>query len=150
MTDFQPKESNSVSPYLSLKDAAKAIDFYREVLGAKDEFRLDRPDGKVAHASMRIGDSQIMLGEEMSAQGEDFGVTRCSTYVYLADPDAALKKAKAKGAKILMEPGDMFYGDRIACFVDPFGQQWTVAKHIEDVSADELKRRSDEMYSKAA
>jgi PhnB protein len=78
------------------------------------------------------------------------GVTRAATYVYVDDPDVAFRKAKQQGAEVIMEPADMFYGDRTACFVDPFGQQWTVALHVEDVSEEEMRRRGKEMFSKAA
>lgn len=149
MTDKKPANSNNVTPLLTVKDADRAIEFYKDVLGAKPEFRMDMPNGKVAHASMRIGDSEIMLGElqpDMRWSKE----TRASTYVYVDDPDAVFKKAIEKGAKAVMEPADMFYGDRTACFTDPFGQDWTVALHVEDVSEDEMKRRGQEMFSNKA
>lgn len=151
MADKKPKNSNNVTPYLTLKGADKAIEFYKHVLGAKEEFRMDMPDGTIAHAALRIGDSQIMMTEyrkEWDMKG--LGVTGASTYVYVDDPDEAFSRAKEKGADPIMEPADMFYGDRTACFRDPFGQVWTVAVHIEDVSDDELKRRGKEMFSKAA
>lgn len=148
----KPENSNNVTPYFTLKGADKAIEFYKYVLGATEEFRMNCPQGKVAHASMRIGDSQIMLTEERPewAKGrKGYTATQAATYVYVDDPDATFKRAKEKGAEVVMEPGDMFYGDRTACFADPFGQIWTVAKHIEDVSEDEMKRRGKEMFEKA-
>jgi PhnB protein len=147
----KPEGSNNVTPYLTLKGANKAIDFYKYVLGAKEEFRMDMPDGSLAHASLVIGDSKIMMTEERpewAAKGQ--GVTKSSTYVYVDDPDAAFKRAKERGAEVVMEPANMFYGDRTACFVDPFGQSWTVALHVEDVSDEEMRRRGKEMFSKAA
>lgn len=149
MTAKKPEHSNNVIPYFTLENADKAIEFYEAVLGAKLEFRMDGPDGKVMHASLRIGDSEIMLTE---ARPQSFcnKVSSTSTYVYVDNPDETLNRARDKSAKIVMEPMDMFYGDRTACFEDPFGQTWTVAVHIEDVSADEMKRRGKEMFSKAA
>ena len=152
MVQKKPANSTNVAPYFILKDAAKAVDFYKHVLGAKEEFRMDWPDGTIMHAALRIGDSQIMLTEERAENKGKKGMTgtKASTYVYVDDPDAAFKRAKEKNAETVMEPMDMFYGDRTACFIDPFGQTWTVALHVEDVSDEEMKRRGQEMYSKAA
>lgn len=151
MVQKQPSDSNTITPYLTVKGAEKAIEFYKYVLKAEEEFRMDMPDGTVAHVSLIVGDSKFMMTEERpewAKMGQ--GVTKSSTYVYVDDPDATLKRAKEKGAKVVMEPADMFYGDRTACFVDPFGQSWTVALHVEDVSEEEMLRRGKEMFSKAA
>lgn len=153
MVDKKPKESNNVTPYFTLKGADKAIEFYKHVLGAREVFRMDGPDGKLMHAALQIGDSQIMMTEERpewTKGKKGMGSTQSSTYVYVDDPDAALKRAKEKGGEVVMEPADMFYGDRTACFIDPFGQVWTVALHVEDVSDEEVRRRGKEMFSKAA
>lgn len=150
MVDKKPRESTNVTPYFTLKGADKAIEFYKYVLGAQDDFRMDAPDGKVMHVSLKIGDSKIMFTEERPEMKMNMGVTKSSTYVYVDDPDAAFKRAKEKGAKIVMEPADMFYGDRTACFTDPFGQTWTVALHVEDVSQQEMKDRAAKMFGKAA
>lgn len=147
MTDKKPKDSRNVTPHLIVNGVDKAVDFYKYVLGAKEEFRMDWPDGKIMHAALRIGDSQIMLTEERSENKDKKGMnkTSSSTYVYVDDPDAAFKRAKEKGAEVVMEPMDMFYGDRTAAFVDPFGQNWTVALHVEDVSREDMKERAAEM-----
>ncbi len=153
MVDKKPKESNNVTPYFVLKGADKALEFYKYVLGAKEAFRMDGPDGKIMHAALKIGDSQIMITEERPEWNKGkkgMGLTQSSTYVYVDDPDAAFKRAKEKGAEVVMEPADQFYGDRTACFIDPFGQIWSVALHIEDVSDEEVRRRGKEMFSKAA
>lgn len=144
MTDKKPATSNSVTPYLALKDAAAAIDFYKYVLDATEEFRMDTPDGKIGHASLRVGDSQIMLAEACPMTQ---GPTRCSTYVYVSDPDAVFKRAKERGATTTFEPEDMFYGDRVAGFIDPYGQVWSVALHVEDVSDDEVRRRAKDKFA---
>ena len=101
------------------------------------------------HASLRVGDSQIMMTEARAEMACNKPSTS-ATYVYVDNPDETLERARTKGAKVVMEPMDMFYGDRTACFDDPFGQNWTVAVHIEDVSEEEMKRRGKEMFSKAA
>ncbi len=147
MTAKKPENSKNVTPYFTLKDVDKAIDFYQDVLGAKLEFRMDGPDGKVMHASMRIGDSEIMMTEH---RPDSFcnKLTAAATYVYVDNPDEAVERARQKGAKVVMEPMDMFYGDRTACFDDPFGQNWTVAVHVEDVPPEEMQRRGKEMFSK--
>src|SRR5262245_6628737 len=134
MVQKKPEGSNSVTPYFTLKNADKAIEFYKHVFGAREEFRMDGPDGKLMHAALQIGDSKIMLTEERpewTKGKKGMGPTTSCTYVYVDDPDAALKRAKEKGAESVMEPADMFYGDRTACFIDPFGQVWTVALHVE-------------------
>lgn len=151
MTQKQPDGTNTITPYLTVKGADKAVEFYKYVLNAKDDYRLDGPDGKIMHVSLKIGDSKIMMTErrpEFDKQG--MGETRNYTYVYVDDPDATIAKAKEKGGKVIMEPMDMFYGDRNGCFVDPFGQTWSVAKHIEDVSEDEMTRRAQDMFKKKA
>ncbi len=150
MVQKKPGGSNSVTPYLTLKGADEAIEFYKYVFGAREEFRMDGADGKIMHAALQIGDSKIMLTEERPEMNMSMGATKSSTYVYVDDPDAVFKKATEKGAKPVMEPADQFYGDRTACFVDPFGQIWSVALHIEDVSDDEVRRRGKELFSKKA
>jgi PhnB protein len=146
----QPENSNTVTPYFTIKNADRAIEFYKYVFGAEEEFRMDGPDGKVMHAALKIGDSKIMMTEERPEMKMSTGVSKASTYVYVDNPDEAFKKAKEKGAKVIMEPADMFYGDRTACFTDPFGQIWTVALHIEDVSDEEVRKRGEKMFGKAA
>ncbi len=149
----KPEGSPNVTPYFIIKNADKALEFYKYVLGAKEEFRMDGPDGKIMHASMIIGDSKIMMTEERPEWNKGkkgMGKTSSATYVYVDDPDAAFKRAKEKGVESVMEPADQFYGDRTACFIDPFDQVWTVALHVEDVSDAEMRRRGKEMFSKPA
>jgi PhnB protein len=150
MTEKQPEGYNTVTPYFTLKGADKAVQFYKDVLGAEEEFRMDGPDGKIMHVSLTIGDSKIMLAEERPDMNMGMGVSKSSTYVYVDDPDAVFKRAKDKGAKAVTEPSDQFYGDRTACFTDPFGQTWTVALHIEDVSDEEMRERGKKMFANKA
>lgn len=151
MPDKKPNDSPSVTPYLTLKGAEQAYEFYKYVLGAAEDFRMDMPDGTIMHASLKIGDAKIMLTEYRPewAREEGMGVTKSSTYVYVDSPDAVIERAREKGARVVMEPADMFYGDRTACFIDPFGQTWTVAVHVEDVSVEEMRRRGAAMFGGA-
>ena len=113
---YIPEGYNSVTPYLVIKGAAKAIEYYKNVFDAKEVFRMDGPDGKVGHAELQIGNSRIMLADENTAMGnrsaETIGGSPVSLYIYMPDSDAVVEKAAAKGAKILKPVQDQFYGDR--------------------------------------
>jgi PhnB protein len=143
---YIPEGYNSVTPYLVIKGAAKAIEYYKNVFDAKEVFRMDGPDGKVGHAELQIGNSRIMLADENTAMGnrsaETIGGSPVSLYIYMPDSDAVVEKAAAKGAKILKPVQDQFYGDRSGFFQDPFGHLWGVATHKEDVSPQEMEERA--------
>jgi PhnB protein len=145
MVQKKPANMPNVIPAFMMKDAAKAINFYETVLGAQTKGRMDMPDGKVAHAELKLGDSSIMLGEAYPEV--KMPSTTNNTYVYVDDVDSTFKKAISNGAAEVLKPADQFWGDRTACFKDPFGQQWTIATHVEDVSDDEIRRRGKEMFS---
>jgi PhnB protein len=137
-----------VSPHLSIAGASEAIDFYTEVLAARERMRMATPEGAVAHAEIEIGDSVIMIGEEMPG-GRDpspqtVGGSPVALFVYLEEVDEVFKRAIEAGAKEVQAPEDQFYGDRVAMFDDPFGHRWNIATHIEDVSPDEMGRRAAE------
>jgi PhnB protein len=141
-----PEGHHTVTPYLTLKGAAKAIDFYKRAFGAHEEGRMDTPDGKsVVHAEIRIGDSMVMLSDEIPGMGprspEALGGTTASIFLYVPDVDAAFKRAVDAGAKAVMPPTDMFWGDRFGKLADPFGHQWAMATHKEDLSDDEIRKR---------
>jgi PhnB protein len=140
-----PENYHAVTPYLVVQGAAKAIDFYKKVFGAKELMRMPGPGGKVMHAEIKIGDSIIMLADEhpeMDARSpQAFGGTPVSLMVYVPDVDNVFKQAVSAGAKELRPVKDQFYGDRSGTISDPFGHKWTVSTHVEDVSADEMKRR---------
>ncbi len=140
-----PENYHAVTPYLVVQGAAKAIDFYKKVFGAQEIMRMQGPDGKIGHAEIKIGDSIIMLADEhpeMDARApQSFGGTPVSLLVYVTDVDNVFKQAVSAGAKELRPVKDQFYGDRSGVISDPFGHKWTVATHVEDVSADEMKRR---------
>jgi PhnB protein len=142
---YIPEGYTSVTPYLIIKGAAKAIEYYKNVFGATEVLRMARPDGQIGHAELQIGDSRIMLADENPAMGyrsaESIGSSPVSLYLYLADCDKVIEKAVAGGAKILKPVADQFYGDRSGFIQDPFGHFWGIATHKEDVSAEEMKER---------
>lgn len=140
-----PDGYRSVTPYLVVKGAAKAIDFYKKVFGAREKFRMDGPGGTVAHAEIEIGDSVVMLADENPQHGAlspaTVGGTPVSIMLYVEDVDRTAETLTKAGAKTLRPVQDMFYGDRSGGFEDPFGHRWHVSTHIEDVSPEEIERR---------
>jgi PhnB protein len=151
--NYIPKGYNSVTPYLVIKGAAKAIDYYKNIFGATVLVRMDSPDGKVGHAELQIGDSRIMLADENLGMGNRSAESICSSpvslYVYLPDCDKVVEKAVAEGAKILKPVQDQFYGDRSGFIQDPFGHLWGVATHKEDVSEKEMAERAKKVMQAA-
>jgi PhnB protein len=149
--NYIPKGYNTVTPYLVIKGAAKAIDYYKNVFDAKVVVRMDGPNGTVGHAELQIGDSRIMLADENPQMGnrsaESIGGSPVSLYVYLPDCDKVIEKAKSEGAKILKPVADQFYGDRSGFIQDPFGHLWGIATHKEDVSDAEMKERMKKMQA---
>jgi len=150
---YIPKGYNTVTPYLIIKGAAKAIEYYKSVFGAAVVVRMDGPDGRIGHAELKIGDSYIMLADEFPEMGhrsaESIGASPVSLLVYIPDCDQVVAKAVAGGAKILKPVADQFYGDRTGFIQDPFGHLWSVATHIEDVSPEEMKERMKKMTQAA-
>ena len=148
-----PKGYNTVTPYLVIKGAAQAIEYYKKVFGATVVVRMDGPNGTVGHAELKIGDSIIMLADENPAMGNKsastIGATPVSLYVYLPNVDEVVEKAVAEGAKILKPVQDQFYGDRSGFLQDPFGHLWGIATHVEDVSEHEMKERMKKMVQAA-
>ena len=132
-----PTGYHSVTPYISVSDANRLIDFMVEAFGAEVTERMTGPDGRVGHAEVRIGDSMIMLTDA----SERLPAMITGIYLYVPDADATYKKALSAGGTSLTEPADQFYGDRSGGVTDPTGNQWWIATHIEDVGADELGRR---------
>ena len=132
---------HTVTPYLVVHGVAKLIDFLKQTFGAREKERMQRPDGAVMHAEVTIGDSTIMMGEPMA----EFPPMPANVYVYVADVDTVYRRALQAGATSLREPADQFYGDRNAGVQDPYGNQWWIATHIEDLSPKELERRMRSM-----
>jgi PhnB protein len=136
----------TLTPYIIVKDAAKAIRFYIDVLGAVENFRLTEPgSGKIGHADLRIGDGQLLLADEYPDWGAlcpaSVGGTPVSLHLYVADVDAVVKRAAAAGATVLRQPKDEFFGNRGAMIMDPFGHRWQLATRKEKVSPAEMQSR---------
>ena len=142
----------SVTPYIIVRDAKKAIDFYQRALGAVELFRLDGPDGKIAHAEIKIGNSPVMLAEGMSDNPDPLtlGGTAVSFMVYVPDVDAAFARAIAAGGTVRRPVANQFYGDRTGTLADPFGHVWSIGTHVEDVAPEEMDRRMKEMMKPTA
>ena len=141
-----PEGYHSVTPYLIVTGAASAIEFYKHAFGAKELMRIPHPDGRVGHAELQIGDSRIMLADEFPEMGVrspmTLGGTPVGIQLYVDDVDAVTTRALAAGAKTLRPVKDQFYGDRSGTLSDPFGHQWTISTHKEDVSLEEMQRRA--------
>jgi PhnB protein len=141
-----PDGYRSVTPYLIVRGAARALEFYAKAFGAKELFRMAQPDGKVGHAELELGDSRVMLADEHPEVGarspETVGGTPVMILLYVEDVDATVARAVAAGAQLTRPVVNQFYGDRTGGLTDPFGHHWTVATHVEDVSPDELRRRA--------
>jgi PhnB protein len=140
-----PEGYHTVTPYLYINGATKALDFYKKAFGAIELFRMPGPGGKIGHAEIKIGDSPIMLADEhpeMGARSPDsIGGTAVGIVLYVEDVDALFKQAVAAGAKVERPVQDQFYGDRSGSVIDPFGHKWHLATHKEDVSPEEMQRR---------
>lgn len=146
-----PKGYHTVTPSLVVADAAKAIEFYEKALGAEERMRFPAPDGSIMHAEIRIGDSTIMLGDEMPEQGvrgpRSIGGTPVSFFIYGDNVDEAWKRAVEAGAREVMPLADQFWGDRTGCLEDPFGHRWWLAQHLKDLSPEELQKAAEEFFS---
>ncbi|HVL74643.1 MAG TPA: VOC family protein [Noviherbaspirillum sp.] len=140
-----PEGYRNITPYLTIRNAAAAIDFYKQAFGAEERFRMSEPDGRVGHAEIQIGDSLLMLSDEypeMQATGpQTIGGTPVMMHLYVEDVDAVVKRAVDAGAQLVRPVENQFYGDRAGLLQDPFGHKWWVSTHVEDVSPDELERR---------
>jgi PhnB protein len=140
-----PDGYHSITPYLIVKGAAAAIDYYKEVFGATELLRIPQPDGRVGHAELEFGNSVVMLADEfpeMNTVGpQTLGNSPVGILLYVDDVDATFARAIAKGAKVQKPLADQFYGDRNGTVQDPFGHKWTIATHKEDVSPEEMQRR---------
>lgn len=143
-----PTGYHSLNPYISVKNAAQAVEFYKSALGAKEVFRMDMPDGRVGHVELQIGDSRLMLADEMPEMPDiivrspvTLGGSSFELLVYVPDVDAAFDRAVAAGGIVKRPVKNQFYGDRSGTFEDPFGHIWTLATHIEDVSPEEMRQR---------
>lgn len=141
-----PEGYHTVTPYLCVKGAARALEFYEKAFGARELMRISQPDGRIGHAEIQIGDSRIMLADEFPEYGrrspESIGGSPVGIHLFVEDVDALARQATAAGAKVLRPVADQFYGDRLGMFADPFGHIWSIATHKEDVSPEEIRRRA--------
>ena len=145
-----PDGYHCVTPYLIIRGAAKAIEFYQRVFGATEVMRIPMPEGKIGHAEIRIGDSVIMIADEFPDMGarspEAFGGSPVSMLIYMEGVDAVVSQALAAGATLQRPIEDKFYGDRAGTIVDPFGHTWVLSMHVEDVSPKEMQKRMNALY----
>ena len=146
-----PEGYSSITPYLTIKNAAEAIGFYQKAFGATEKMRLEM-QGKIGHAELKIGDSLIMICDEFAEMGgkspQTVGGSPVTLHLYVPNVDEVVKKATEAGAKLASPVKDQFYGDRTGALTDPYGHKWYVATHVENVSEEELERRKQEMEKK--
>lgn len=142
-----PAGYHSVTPYLMVRDAAKALSFYQDAFGAEELMRFEGPPGRIAHAEVKIGDSHVMLADENPDDGyvgpQTLGGAGVSLMLYVPNVDATFAQAVAAGATVKRPVADQFYGDRVGTLADPYGHVWSIATHREDVSVEEAKRRME-------
>jgi PhnB protein len=145
-----PEGYHTVTPYLTIRNAADALDFYKRAFGATELFRMSDASGKVGHAEIRIGDSAIMLSDEfpeMNARSpESIGGSPVAIHLYVEDVDAVVKRAVEAGAEVVRPVENQFYGDRGGMLSDPFGHSWWVSTHVEDVPMEEIRKRAAALY----
>jgi uncharacterized glyoxalase superfamily protein PhnB len=137
-----PEGYHSLTPFLSLKGADQAIEFYKKAFGAEERGRFAGPDGKIMHAEIKIGDSIVMLGEAMMDAPSSGNV-----HLYVENADAAFERAVKAGATVKMPLADQFWGDRYGVVTDPFGQKWSIASHKEDVPMEEMRKRAAALFA---
>jgi PhnB protein len=141
-----PEGYHSVTPYLAVDNAAKAIDWYTKAFGAKERLRMDAPGGQIGHAELEIGDALVMLSDPFpqasTTPPKELGGTTASVMLYVEDVDAVAKQAVDAGAIVTMEIADQFWGDRMGSITDPFGHSWSIATHVEDVPPEEIAERA--------
>ena len=149
----KPDGYHTITPYLSIKGAAAAIDFYKRAFGATERMRMTQPDGRVGHTELQLGDSCIMLADEFPEMDfkspQTVGGTPVSIHLYVDRVDEVFAQAVAAGAKVVRPVQNQFYGDRSGTLADPFGHVWHVSTHVEDVSPEEMKRRAAALHHKA-
>jgi PhnB protein len=144
-----PEGYHSLTPYLSIKGAGAAIEYYKKAFGATELMHMPAPGGLVGHAEIKIGDSIIMLADECpegNKSPQTLGGTPVSLVLYVEDVDAVFKRAVDAGAKAVREPSNQFYGDRSAGVTDPFGHSWYIHTHVEDLTPEEIGKRAAALH----
>jgi PhnB protein len=146
-----PEGYHTLTPFLTVRDARRAIDFYKQAFGAVERGAMDGPDGKVMHAELQIGDSRIMLSDEYPSFGalspQSLGGTGMGLHIYIDNVDAAFDRAVKAGAKVEMPVADMFWGDRYGKLTDPFGHKWSIGTRVKNMSSDEIQKAQDEFMA---
>jgi PhnB protein len=150
-----PEGYHTVTPALTVRGAAQAIDFYTRAFGARELGRMPAPDGQqIWHAELQIGDARLMLADEFPDMGghapESLGGTPVSLHLYVEDADAVVQRAVDAGATVIQPVMDAFWGDRYGKLKDPFGHEWSIATHVEDVSEEEMRRRAEAFAASTA
>ncbi len=147
-----PQGYTTLTPSITVNDAPKAIEFYKKALGATERMRMEGPDKKILHAEIQIGTAILMLNDEVmgSRSAKSLGGSPAAFYLYVEDADAAFQRALAAGAKQIMPVTEMFWGDRLGHFEDPFGYQWDVATHVKDVTPEEMKKGQEQFMKQMA
>jgi PhnB protein len=147
-----PKGYHTITPFMTVRDAARAIEFYKQAFGAKEKGVMKGPEGKVMHAELVIGDSTIMLADEFPEFGslspQSIGGSGTGLHIYIEDVDSAFDRAVQAGATVEMPVADMFWGDRYGKLRDPFGHKWSIGTHKADLSMEEMKKGMDETMAK--
>lgn len=149
-----PEGFHTATPSLVVRDAGKAIDFYKKVFGAEERMRMPDPSGKIIHAEIKIGDSIIFLSDEIPNMGgkspQTLGAYTGGVYLYVPNVDEIHKRAVDAGGKSVGPVSDMFWGDRVGHFVDPFGHAWTVSTHVADLTEQEMEKGAQAFYEQMA
>jgi len=150
-----PEGFHTVTPALTIKGAAEAIEFYKKALGAQELMRMPNPDGKIGHAELKIGDSIIFINDEMPMPGcaqspQTLGGFTGTLYLYVEDVDKAFQRAVSAGGKATMPVTDMFWGDRHGSFVDPFGHTWGLSTRVRDLSEREIEEGAKKFFAEMA
>ncbi|MFZ0202049.1 MAG: VOC family protein [Candidatus Sulfotelmatobacter sp.] len=147
-----PEGYHTLTPYMTVREAARAIEFYKKAFGAVEKGVMKGPDGKVMHAELRIGDSLFMLADEFPQFGslspQSIGGSGMGLHIYVEDVDSAFDRAIGAGAVVEMPVADMFWGDRYGKLVDPFGHKWSIATHTRDMSMEEIEEAQEEFMSR--
>lgn len=148
-----PAGYHSVTPYLMIKGASKAIEFYKRAFGATEIFRLSQPNGQIGHAEIKIGDSSLMLADPCERGAfrnpQSLGGSSVALHVYVEDVDRQFAQAVSAGAKEIKPVQDQFYGDRTGTLEDPFGHIWFLATHKEDITSEEINRRAEALFQES-
>jgi PhnB protein len=149
-----PKGYHTVTPSLTVRHAAQAIEFYKKALGAEELMRMPNPDGTIGHAELKIGDSIVFLSDEFPNMGskspQTLGAATGGLYLYIEDVDKAFQRAIDAGGKVKMPVADMFWGDRNGQFTDPYGHTWTLSTHTKDMTEQEIEKGVKEFHAQMA